>query len=216
MTGGQLRHVDDLQQAAEQVAADEPRLAPALPLIDAFPFRLRGPGFPTLLQLILEQQVSVRAAAAMWRKLSTVLQPVTPDGFLTLSDDTMRACGFSRPKMRYGSALAQAVIDRHLDFDGIGEMDDSDAIETLTRLKGVGTWTAECYLLFGLGRPDILPSKDLALMVGWQMLAGLDSRPSAGELAAAAEAWRPRRSAAAFLIWRYYVDKQKDKSLPGA
>ena len=214
MAGEVIRHANDLQQAAALVAADEPRLAPALPLIDTFPFRLRGPGFPTLLQLILEQQVSVRAAEAMWRKLSACLQPVTPAGFLTLSDDTMRACGFSRPKMRYGTALAHAVIDRHLDFDAIGEMDDADAIETLTRLKGVGTWTAECYLLFGLGRPDILPAKDLALMVGWQMLAGLESRPSAPELAEAAEAWRPRRSAAAFLIWRYYVAKQKDKSLP--
>lgn len=186
-----------------------------MPLIDSFPFRPRGPGFPTLLQLILEQQVSVRAAEAMWRKLSEVLRPVTPEGFLALAPETMRACGFSRPKMNYGAGLAKAVLDGDLELESLATVPDAQAIDRLTTLKGIGTWTAECYLLFGLGRPDILPAKDLALMVGWQMLAGLDARPSAQELAEAAEAWRPRRSAAAFLIWRYYVARQKGRSLPG-
>ncbi len=167
------------------------------------------------MRLILEQQVSVQAAEAMWRKLGNVLQPLTPEGLLTLSEDNLRACGFSRQKMRYGAGLAEAVISGGLDFDHIDTLPDAQAIDALVELKGIGTWTAECYLLFGLGRPDILPAKDLALMVGWQMLAELETRPTPEELIAASEAWRPRRTAASFLIWRYYVAEQQGRRLPG-
>ncbi|MEM7443086.1 MAG: DNA-3-methyladenine glycosylase 2 family protein [Pseudomonadota bacterium] len=204
-----------LQRDAALVARDDPRLEPGLALVESFPFRVRGPGFSTLLQLILEQQVSVKAADAMWRKLNNVAQPLTPETFLDLTPDDLRACGFSRQKMRYGAGLANAIVGGEFAFDEVSDLPDEDAIIRLTDLKGIGTWTAECYLLFGLGRPDIMPAKDLALMIGWQMLAGLESRPSPDELYLAAEAWRPRRSAAAFLIWRYYVDRQRGRQLPG-
>lgn len=208
-------HASNLQNDAARVVAGDPRLAPALPFMESLPFQLRGSGFTTLLRLILEQQVSVRAAEAMWQKLGSVLQPITPEGLLTLTPETLRACGFSRQKMRYGAGLADAVIDGSLDFAAIDSMPDDQAVDALTQLKGVGTWTAECYLLFGLGRPDILPAKDLALMVGWQMLAGLEDRPTPQELIDASQAWRPRRTAASFLIWHYYVAQQKGRKLPG-
>lgn len=190
---------------AHALAEAEPRFAPALEYTQRFPFRLRGPGFATLLQIILDQQVSTHAAAAMWAKFTARLDPVTPEGFLALEDETLKACGFSRQKTRYGRGLATALAEGTLDLEGLADLPDDEAIAALTALKGIGPWSAECYLLFGLGRRDVFPAGDLALQVGWQRIAALDARPSPAELLDHAEAWRPRRTAAAYLIWRHYL-----------
>lgn len=190
---------------AHALADEDPRFVPALRYTKRFPFRLRGPGFPTLLKIILDQQVSTHAAAAMWAKFVACVDPVTPSGFLALDDATLKACGFSRQKTAYARGLASALVDGALDLDALARMPDQDAIETLTALKGLGPWSAQCYLLFGLGRRDIFPAGDLALQVGWQRIAELPERPGPAALLDQAEAWRPRRTAAAYLIWRHYL-----------
>lgn len=189
---------------AAALVAEVPAFAPAAAHLEGWTPRLRPPGFATLLGLILEQQVSVAAGAAMWRRLTETLDPVTPDGFLALDDDRLRACGFSRPKLAYGRGLARAVADGALDLAALETAEDEAAIARLTELKGIGRWTAECYLLFALGRRDVLPAADLALLVGWQALAGLPERPTPDAFRTAADPWRPRRTAASLLLWRVY------------
>lgn len=209
------RIVAALNRDAEALARQDRRFRPALAHTERFPIRLRGPGFPTLLKIILDQQVSTHAAAAMWARFTAQVDPVTPAAFLDLSEDMLKACGFSRQKTRYARGLAQALVDRTLDLDDLARAPDDEAIAALTALKGIGPWSAECYLLFGLGRRDVLPAGDLALQVGWQHMAGLEARPTAGELLAHGEAWRPRRTAASYLIWRNYLAASSpDKPAP--
>lgn len=201
------------QADAAALVAEVPAFASAAVHLEGWTPGLRPPGFATLLGLILEQQVSVAAGAAMWRRLTETLTPVTPDGFLTLDDETLRACGFSRPKLAYGRGLARAVADGALDLDALETLEDEVAIADLTALKGIGRWTAECYLLFALGRRDVLPAADLALLVGWQALAGLPERPKPEAFRDAAEPWRPRRTAASLLLWRVYrAEREREKA----
>lgn len=160
----------------------------------------RPPGFPTLLRIILEQQVSTQAAATLWQRLNAHLAEVTPAAFLSLDDDTLRACGFSRQKARYGRGLAQDILAGRLDLDAVHRMPDADAVAALTRVTGIGRWSAEIYLLAALDRPDIWPADDLALALGVQWLKGLPARPRRSELDRLAEPWRPHRSTAARLI----------------
>lgn len=169
------------------------------------PVVLRAPGFPCLIKLILEQQVSLAAAARMFEKLNKACTPLEPERFLTLNDPLLRECGFSRQKIVYARGLANAIRNGEIDLHRIGDLTDEDAIETLCRLKGIGPWTAQNYLLWSFGRRDIFPANDLALMIGWHWLAQLDNRPSAAELTEVAQAWQPRRTAAAFLIWHFYL-----------
>ena len=170
-------------------------------------FAPRPPGFPTLVRLILEQQVSTKAAAAMWAKLADRVGAVVPSAVLGLDDETLKACGFSRQKIRYARALAEAVGDGSLDLAAVAaEPDDEAVIDLLTALPGIGRWTAENYMLWVLGRRDVLPAGDLALLIAWQRLAGLDTRPKPDALREMAEPWRPRRSAATYLLWHFYLD----------
>jgi len=167
---------------------------------------LRAPaGFPGLLRIILEQQVSTKAAEAMWLKLCAMAGTVTPDALLTLDDDSLRQCGFSRQKMAYARGLAEEVASGLLDIEAVHRMQDDEALESLVRIKGIGRWSAEIYLLLVLGRPDVWPVDDLAVAVGLQWLLGRDERPPRDELVALGEPWRPYRSTAARLVWNYYL-----------
>jgi DNA-3-methyladenine glycosylase II len=194
-----------LAEDAAFLLREIPAFAPAARYAEALRLSLRPAGFPTLLMLILEQQVSVSAAAAMWRRLESLVGPPAPGPVLALDDGAMRACGFSRQKMVYARGLAESVLSGAIDLDGLDRIDDESVIERLSALKGIGRWTAECYLLWALGRRDVLPAADLALQAGWQWLAGAPNRPSEKALRAAAEAWRPRRTAASLLIWAHYL-----------
>jgi DNA-3-methyladenine glycosylase II len=167
---------------------------------------LRAPaGFPGLLRIILEQQVSTRAAEAMWRKLCGGGDWISPEAVLALDDDALRQCGFSRQKMAYARGLAEDVVSGRLDIEAVHGMADDDALESLVRIKGIGRWSAEIYLLLVLGRPDVWPVDDLAVAVGLQWLLGRDERPPRDELIALGEPWRPYRSTAARLVWHYYL-----------
>lgn len=188
----------------------EPRFADALDRGGPLPpLARRDPGFGTLLKIILEQQVSVAAAIAMWRKLEAVCDPLQPATFLALGDDAVRACGFSRQKAAYGRALAERIADGTLDLDALARAPDEDAMRTLVQLRGIGRWSAEIYLLFALGRPDVWPADDLAIQVGVQELLGLPARPTRRETDAVAEPWRPHRSLAARLVWHDYLARRR-------
>ncbi len=167
---------------------------------------MRAPaGFPGLLRIILEQQVSTKAAEAMWRKLCGGADRISPEAVLALDDDALRQCGFSRQKMAYARGLAEDVVSGRLDIEAVHGMPDDEALELLVRIKGIGRWSAEIYLLLVLGRPDVWPVDDLAVAVGLQWLLGRDERPPRDELIALGEPWRPYRSTAARLVWHYYL-----------
>jgi DNA-3-methyladenine glycosylase II len=168
-------------------------------------FPQRAPGFPTLLHIILEQQVSIDAAAAMFRRLRALCDPLVPDTFLSLDEATLRRCGFSRQKSLYARNLAERIACGDCDLAGLALLDDDAALAQLRRLKGIGRWTAQVYLLFALGRPDIWPDGDLALQLAVQRLKQLPERPQAAALAALGERWRPWRSVAACLLWQSYL-----------
>lgn len=165
----------------------------------------REPGFATLIQIILEQQVSLASARAAFQRLLAAADPLTPERFLQLDDDTLKAAGLSRQKAGYGRTLAQAVLARSLELDGLAALDDDAVRVALTAIKGIGPWTADIYLLMVLRRPDAWPSADLALAVAVQQIKGLAARPGPQELEMLGWAWRPWRAVAARLLWHHYL-----------
>ncbi len=185
--------------------AAEPVFAAILERAGPPRFRRRRNGFATLLHIILEQQVSIDAAAAMHRRLSGLCRPLAPDAFLALDDATLRACGFSRQKMGYARRLAEKVHSGEFDFARLAAADDEVAQAALVALSGIGRWSAEIYLIFALGRPDIWPAADLGLQVAVGERCGLAARPSEPELRQRGDAWRPWRSVAACLFWQSYL-----------
>jgi DNA-3-methyladenine glycosylase II len=191
------------------VLASEPVFASIL--ADAGPprFRRRRNGFATLLHIILEQQVSIDAAAAMHRRLSETCRPLTPEGFLDLDEATLRACGFSRQKAGYARALATRVAAGDFDFDRLAAADDAATQAELLSLRGIGRWSADVYMLFALGRADIWPAADLGLQLGIAERLGLPARPDEPEVRRLGEAWQPWRSVAACLFWQAYLHKRR-------
>ena len=187
----------------------EPVFAAILDRAGAPRFRRRRNGFETLLHIILEQQVSIDAAAAMFRRLNGLCQPLSPATFLSLDEANLRACGFSRQKAGYGRGLAEAVQSGALDFAQLDATADDEALATLVALKGIGRWSAEIYLIFALGRSDIWPAADLGLQFGVAAELGLGARLGERELRDLGERWRPWRSVAACLFWQSYLHARK-------
>ncbi len=175
--------------------------------------RLRAPGFATLLQIMVAQQISVRAAAAIWARTVLACGPeVSAERFLALDDDGLRAIGLSRRKMAYGRGLAQAVQSGALDLDSLAVRPEDEAAAAISALHGFGRWSAEIYLLFAHGRTDSFPGDDLAVQVGMQRLKGLARRPDRKQMDALAEPWRPHRGCAALLLWHVYGATTLDPS----
>ena len=166
--------------------------------------RRRPDGFPAIVASIIGQQVSAHAGAAIQRKVEAGLGGITAEAVLARDDDELRSFGRSRPKIKYIRGVAEAVAAGELDFEALRDAPDEAVLETLTRLKGIGQWTAEIYLMFALGRPDVMPSGDLALAEAAARLMRLEARPKPKELAGIAERWRPYRSTAALMLWYYY------------
>jgi DNA-3-methyladenine glycosylase II len=169
------------------------------------PLWAREPGFPTLIHIILEQQVSLASARAAFDRLLALATPLTPTRFLELDDATLRTVGFSRQKTGYSRHLAQAIVTGEFDIDGLGTLPDDAARTALVARKGIGPWTADIYLLMCLGRPDVWPVGDLALQVAMQSIKGLAQRPTVVEMEKIGEAWRPWRAVAARLLWHHYL-----------
>jgi DNA-3-methyladenine glycosylase II len=194
-----------------QILAARARLAgadPALARVDAavpsFDWRMRPGGFAGLLQMIVEQQVSVAAAAAIWRRFHTGLGEVTPHTVQAADETALRSLGLSLQKARYARGMAQAHLAGAPDFTALPSLPDAEAVAALTSLKGVGRWTAELYLLFCEGRLDVFPAGDLALQEAIRVADGAESRMTEKQLYARAEAWRPHRGVAAHMLWAYY------------
>jgi DNA-3-methyladenine glycosylase II len=168
----------------------------------------REPGFPTLLHIILEQQVSLASARAAFDRLRTVADPLTPERLLELTDEELLRIGFSRQKARYGRAVAAAIQSGSLDLGGLGGLDDQAVHDALQAVPGIGPWTSTIYLLMVLGRPDVWPVGDIALAAAVGEVKGLGRRPDAVEMSELGEAWRPWRSVAARLFWHDYVSRR--------
>jgi DNA-3-methyladenine glycosylase II len=195
---------EQLHGGLEEVAKRDPAIARALEIAGHPEPRIRDRGYRTLLRTIVGQQVSVAAASSMWRKLEAALgEDMPPETLLAADFDTLRACGLSRQKQGYVRSLCELVLSRELDLGNL-PADDEEAIARLTLIKGIGRWSAEIYLLFAEGRPDIWPAGDLAVQAGIGRIMGLPERPSEKQARALAEPWRPHRGAVAILTWHCY------------
>lgn len=195
---------DELKSGLDAIAAVEPAMARALAVAGYPEPRIRPTGYATLLRTIVGQQVSVAAAASVWARLEALLGPdLAPETLLAAEFEALRGCGLSRQKQGYARSLCELVIAGSLDFDDLPE-NDEEAIDQLVRIKGIGRWSAEIYLLFAEGRPDIWPAGDLAVQAGLHKILGLGERPSEKETRVLAETWRPHRGAAAIFTWHCY------------
>jgi DNA-3-methyladenine glycosylase II len=193
-----------LASALERFAAADPIFAAARRDAGEPKLRKWPQGFATLLDIIVGQQVSTASANAIKARLRSALVDITAETVLAASDDLLRGCGLSRQKLAYVRDLAGHVASGRLDLRKLARLEEEAAIEALCQVKGIGRWTAEIYLLFALGRPDIFPADDLALAIGTQRLLRFDERPDARRLRVLAEAWQPWRGAAAHFLWHYY------------
>ncbi len=195
---------EQIKSGIDAIAAREGSIARALELAGYPEPRIRERGYKTLLRAIVGQQVSVAAASSVWRKLEAELgEDIAPDELLSRDFDTLRACGLSRQKQGYARSLCELVSAGTLDLHKLPE-DDEAAIAELTRIKGIGRWSAEIYLLFAEGRPDIWPAGDLAVMAGIGKILGLPERPDEKTTRAMSERWRPHRGALAIFTWHCY------------
>lgn len=195
---------EQLRTSLDTLAASEPLIAVAVGRVGYPEPRIRNRGYETLLRTIVGQQVSVAAAASIWVKLGAALGDLTsPEIVAAASDDALRAAGLSRQKAAYARSLADEVTSGRLDLGNL-PADDEEAIVQLTRIKGIGRWSAEIYLLFAEGRPDIWPAGDLAVQIEVGRIMGHAERPSEKLTREIAEPWRPHRGAAAILAWHHY------------
>ncbi|MEV4932858.1 DNA-3-methyladenine glycosylase 2 family protein [Sphingobium sp. LMA1-1-1.1] len=193
-----------LRNSLDIIAAMEPGFAAAIGRVGYPPPRVREPGYETLLRTIVGQQVSVAAAGAVWRRLEAELGTgCAPDALLARDFDTLRACGLSRQKQGYARSLAELVVSGEIDLHNLPQ-DDEEAIAQLVQVKGIGRWSAEIYLLFAEGRPDVWPAGDLAVQIEIGRILGLAQRPSEKLTRDVAERWRPHRGAAAIMAWHHY------------
>jgi DNA-3-methyladenine glycosylase II len=198
-----------LLRATRELAARDPDLAGVVETFGPPPLWAREPGFHTLIHIILEQQVSLASAKAAYDRLLVATGRLVPERFLALRNEELKTIGFSRQKTTYGRALAEAILDGRLDLALIETLDDAEAKTQLTAIKGIGSWTADIYLLMVLRRPDTWPSGDLALAVAVQRVKRLRKRPTPERLQKVGEAWRPWRAVAARILWHYYLSSPR-------
>jgi DNA-3-methyladenine glycosylase II len=208
-----LQHVKPLTQkslafAARELAARDKTLAGILATYGDPPLWRRATGFPTLVHIILEQQVSLKSAKSMLTRLESAIQPFTALRFIELGDTYLRSLGVTRQKSAYLLHLSSSIVSGDLNFAKLSRMSDDEARLVLTRIKGIGSWSADVYLLMAMRRADIWPAGDLALAVAMKDLQGLAQRPGPEELERIAERWRPHRAVAARMLWQYYLGKR--------
>jgi DNA-3-methyladenine glycosylase II len=200
--------VRNLNRQSRALAETCPRLRAVFETYGRPPLWDRAPGFATLLQIILEQQVSLASAKACYDKLCQRIRNVTPENILASSDAELRTDGFSRQKAAYARHLANAVRENRIDFDKLRTLRDPGVKAELIKLKGVGEWTSDIYLLMAMLRPDVMPKGDVALHTAWHKLSG-EPRPTSDEFLVIAERWKPYRSVAARLLWHFYLSERR-------
>lgn len=191
-----------------ELTNSDPDLAAVIEEHGSPPLWGRRPGFPTLVQIILEQQVSLASARAAFEKLEETLSEVTPEGLMGLDDAQLKAVGFSRQKSRYSRELSREVMEGRFDVKDLSRLSDEQAREKLMSLVGIGRWTADIYLLMALRRPDVWPKGDLALAKAAQQIKDLEELPDHDQLERLAEQWQPWRAVAARILWHHYLSRE--------
>ena len=202
---------DNLPRRARKLAKQDEHLATVLKLYGPPPLWAREPGFATLLQIILEQQVSLASAKACYNKLARRVAEVTPENLLASTDTELKIDGFSRQKTSYARHLAEAILEKRIDLDDLAGLDDRGVKDELVKLKGVGEWTSDIYLLMALCRPDVMPKGDIALHAAWHKLSG-EPKPHAEGFLEIAQRWKPYRSVAARMLWHFYLSERRRSS----
>ena len=197
--------------AAKALAAEHTELNHVYTLYGTPPLWDRPAGFGTLLNIILEQQVSLASAKACFDKLAAHLGEITPDGLLSINDVDLKTIGFSWQKTAYARHLSEAILEKRIDLDCLHRLPDSEVKAELIKLKGVGEWTSDIYLLMAMLRPDVMPKGDIALHEAYRKLTNGDKRPGSDEFVAMAEKWKPFRSVAARLLWHFYLSEKGKK-----
>ena len=194
----------ELRASLDALAQREPAIAAAI-AVSGYPEpRFNDPGYVTLLRTIVGQQVSLPSARAIWAKLEAALGRVEdPLVMAAASDETLRSAGLSRQKMSYARSLAEEIISGRLQLGDLAEGDEA-AIAELVRIKGIGRWSAEIYLLFAEGRPDVWPAGDLAVQIAMGRILSLPDKPSERRLRELSDPWRPHRGALAIFSWHHY------------
>lgn len=201
-----------LLDATRDLAARDSDLAVVVDRYGPPPLWAREPGFHTLIHIILEQQVSLASAKAAYDRLIVATGRLVPERFLALDDIELKRIGFSRQKAGYGRGLAQAILDGRLDLARLETLEDTQAKVQLTAIKGIGSWTADIYLLMVLRRPDTWPSGDLALAAAAQRVKRLRRKPTPKKLEQIGVAWQPWRAVAARILWHYYLSSPRQQA----
>ena len=207
---------DDIADGLLDLARKDVRLARAISLSGPVPLRRKPPGYAALTEIILSQMVSKASAYALWRKLEFAAGEISPAAILALSPEALREAGLSRAKAETLNRVGEAVIAGELDLGHLCQLEGRAAITAMTSIKGVGPWTAEVYLLFCAGHPDVFPAGDVALQRAAADILGLDARPQAKVLYRLAEEWSPWRGVAARLFWAYYAAVMRRDATPVA
>ena len=194
-----------IKTALDTLAQDDQDVAKAIKLVGYPAERVNEQGFNTVLRVIVGQQLSVKAAASIWARVQELAgENSGPDVYAKLADEELRAAGLSRQKINYVRSLCETIDAGTLDFNTLPTMSDTEAVKAVTAVKGLGEWSAHMYLMFSLGRPDIMPVGDLAVRVGIGRIVGLEERPTEKQCGEIALRWQPHRSVMALLAWHYY------------
>jgi DNA-3-methyladenine glycosylase II len=204
---------EDLEWHIGSLTEAHPIFEPLRHAAGAVPVRWLDRGFKGLVFVVTGQQISVAAGRAIYGRLEAALGDITAETVAAVGDDVLRAAGFSAPKIRTLRALQEAAIAGNLDLDALEEKSAEEAILSLCTIKGIGPWTAEVYLLFAAGHPDIFPAADVALQESVRLAFALDTRPATRDLREMSDAWSPWRSAAARLLWAYYRVRKGGKTV---
>jgi DNA-3-methyladenine glycosylase II len=202
---------DTLAKGVAELSRRDPHLAAVVARHGAPPLWDRPPGFETLVQIILEQQISLSAGRAAYGRLERLAGAVTPERVAALTEAELRSAGLTRQKSAYVRDLAQAIVAGEFDPNDLAEMDDDAAREALIKLRGIGAWTANIYLLMALGRADIWPSGDLALVAAIREVKRMRSLPSPDRIGRVTNAWRPWRAVAARVLWHHYLSTPRSR-----
>jgi DNA-3-methyladenine glycosylase II len=210
-----IETIEDIATGLAELVRLDPRLARIIEISGEIPLRRRPPGFEGLARIVVSQQVSVASAEAIWNRLAARVAPFEPATLLTTPDADLKTVGLSAPKIKTLLAVARAVIDGTIDLEAVADLAPADAHRAMTALHGIGPWTADIFLLFCAGHPDIWPGGDLALQAAVMEAFGLEARPGEKTCRAIADLWQPWRSVAARLFWTYYkVRREGRNSLP--
>lgn len=209
-----IRTTEDIEEGLSALVSMDPRLSAVVSASAEVPLRLSEPGFASLVSIVVSQQVSRASADAILGRLTTLVDPLDAAGILAGGEDVLRTAGLSRPKQRTVLALAHAVEHDSLDLEELATAVPDEAMARLTALHGIGPWTAEVYLLFCAGHPDIFPANDVALQSAVGHAFGIEPRPAAKPLYVMAESWAPWRGVAARLFWSYYAQMRGREAAP--